>query len=107
MLNKLLRNATVIRRNAYRRLFLDGYGKLTPDAEMVLYDLARFCRAQSTPAMFDKADRLDEGNTMRAVGMQDMYKRIVQQLTLDEREELRALQRQQEIAEQQRNEANV
>jgi hypothetical protein len=36
------------RRQSYRRLFLDGDGRVHPTAEVVLADLKRFCRADTS-----------------------------------------------------------
>jgi hypothetical protein len=74
------------RRYAWQRLLLDGEGKVSRDAEIVLKDLARFCRAHQSTAVFSRIrGSLDPLASARADGRREVYLRIVENLHLDER----------------------
>ena len=74
------------RRLAWQRLMLAEKGRLTPDAEFVLKDLARFCRAHRSTAVFSAIrGAVDPIASARADGRREVYLRIVEHLHLDER----------------------
>jgi hypothetical protein len=73
-------------RASWQRLMLDGEGKLTRDGETVLKDLANFCRAHRSTAVFSHVrGMLDPLASARADGRREVYLRIVENLHLDER----------------------
>lgn len=66
------------RRGSYRRVFLDGEGKLTRDAEAVLADLARFCRAHGSTTIVSPVSRqTDVPASFQAEGRREAYFRII------------------------------
>ncbi len=74
------------RRNAYARAFLDDRKELTPDAEIIFKDLARFCRAHKSTAVFSQVRGcMDPIASARADGRREVYLRMVEHLHLDER----------------------
>ncbi len=74
------------RRAAYQRLLLGNQGLPTPDAEIILKDLARFCRAHRSTAVFSNIrGTLDPLASARADGRREVFLRIVEHLHLDER----------------------
>jgi len=75
------------RRRQYRRLFLDGEGRLTPAAAAVLADLKRFCRAEtSTVVVTPVSKAVDPLAMAMAEGRREVWNRIQQHLHLPERE---------------------
>lgn len=73
------------RKYAYRRLFLGDDG-LNADGEVVLADLAKFCRANSSTAVVSPVSRaVDPIATAMAEGRREVFLRIVAHLHLDER----------------------
>jgi hypothetical protein len=82
------------RRQAYRRLFLDGEGKLTPDAEAVFSDLTRFCRLhRSTTIVSTVSRQTDVPATFQAEGRREVILRILGHLHVDDADLLRISQR--------------
>lgn len=73
------------KKQAYRRLFLAPNGELTPDARIVLNDIARFCSAHQ-PATRKGGDKVDALATMQVVGRNEVWQRINAQLYLDIRQ---------------------
>lgn len=73
------------RKYAYRRMFLGDDG-LNADGELVLADLAKFCRANSSTAVVSPVSRaVDPIATAMAEGRREVFLRIVAHLHLDER----------------------
>lgn len=78
------------RRQAYRRLFLGDDGKLTPDAEVVLDDLMRFCRwYQSTTVVSPVSRQTDVPASFQAAGRREMLSRLLAHLHVDDADLLR------------------
>ena len=81
-----LRRKIFARRLAWKRPLLNEQGALTPDGEVILKDLARFCRAHRSTAVFSHIrGALDPLASARADGRREVYLRIVENLHLDER----------------------
>lgn len=81
-----LRRKILGRRLAWQRLLLAEPGRLTVDAEIVLKDLARFCRAHRSTAVYSPTrGAIDPIASARADGRREVYLRIVENLHLDER----------------------
>ncbi len=75
------------RRRQYRRLFLDGEGRLTPAAAAVLADLKRFCRAETSTVVVSPVSKTVDPLAMAmAEGRREVWNRIQQHLHLPERE---------------------
>lgn len=80
LLQRILR-----RKYAYRRLFLGDDG-LSADGEIVLADLAKFCKAnQSTVVVSQKSQQVDPIATAVAEGRREVWLRIMAHLHIDER----------------------
>jgi len=73
------------RRQSYRRLFLDGDGKAHPTAEVVLADLKRFCRADTSTAVVSPVSKAIDPLAM-AEGRREVWNRIQQYLHMADRE---------------------
>ena len=81
-----LRRRIVGRRGAWQRVLLNERGELTPDGVVILKDLARFCRAHRSTAVFSHIrGALDPLASARADGRREVWLRIVENLHLDER----------------------
>ena len=75
------------RRRNYRLLFLDGDNKPNRAAEVVLADLRRFCRAQSSTAAINPLTRsIDPLAMAMAEGRREVWNRIQAHLNLSDRE---------------------
>lgn len=86
MIPEWLRRKINGRRGAYQRLLLGDDRLPNPDAEIILKDLARFCRAHRSTAVFSQIrGTLDPLASARADGRREVYLRIVEYLHLDER----------------------
>jgi hypothetical protein len=73
------------RKYAYRRMFL-GEDGLNADGEIVLADLAKFCRANSSTAMVSPVSRsVDPIAMAMAEGRREVWLRIMAHLHVDER----------------------
>ncbi len=73
------------RRYAYRRLFL-GEDGLTGDGQVVLADLAKFCRANSSTAVVSPISRsVDPIASAMAEGRREVWLRLMAHLHIDER----------------------
>lgn len=82
------------RRLAYRRLFLDGEGKLTPDGEAVINDLARFCRLHRSTSVVSLTTRqTDVPATFQAEGRREVILRILGHLHVDDADLVRITER--------------
>lgn len=74
------------RRRAYASLFFGDNGELRPDAQIMLKDLARFCRAHKSTAVYSHVrGAMDPVASARADGRREVWLRIVEHLHLDDR----------------------
>ena len=74
------------RKLAYRRTFLNIDGKLHNDADIVLADLRRFCRATSSTATLSPVSKsVDPLAMAMAEGRREVWLRIMAHLHLDEK----------------------
>lgn len=74
------------KRQAYRRLFLRDDGALNQDAERVMTDLRKFCRATGTTAIYSpKSGSIDPIAMAMAEGRREVFNRINEYLHLDDR----------------------
>lgn len=73
------------RRMSYRRCFLGEDGKPHQDAERVLADLAKFCRALQSTAQVGADGKIDPIATHIAEGRREVFLRIQSQLGVDDR----------------------
>lgn len=75
------------RKQAYRRTFLDADGKLGRDAEIVLADLRRFCRAAgSTVVVSPVSKQIDPMAMAMAEGRREVWNRLMAHLYVDEKQ---------------------
>jgi hypothetical protein len=73
------------RRYSYRRLFL-GEDGLNADGQIVLADLAKFCRANSSTAIVSPVSRsVDPIAMAMAEGRREVWLRLMAHLHIDER----------------------
>lgn len=71
-----IRRVLARRRSAYKALFAPG-----PACDIVLADLAKFCRATSTPAVVSMTTgQIDPMASFIAIGRQEVWMRLVQHL---------------------------
>ena len=76
----------MLRKQAYRRVFLTQDGKVGRDAEVVLADLKRFCRASSSTVVVSPVSKsIDPYAMALAEGRREVWNRLMAQLYLDER----------------------
>src|SRR4051812_9320159 len=69
---------------AYKRVFMKD-GKLTKDAEVVIKDLAKFCKANQSTTVFNPISRsVDPLASAIADGRREVYLRLSNYLKLDE-----------------------
>lgn len=75
------------RRRAYQVVFLTGpEDKPATEAAIVLKDLARFCRAHKSTAIYSAiSGTIDPNASARADGRREVWLRIVEHLHLDDR----------------------
>jgi hypothetical protein len=86
MMSKLLQRV-LRRRQCYRRLFLDGDGGVHPTAEVVLADLKRFCRAETSTAVVSPVSKaIDPLAMAMAEGRREVWNRIQSYLHMADRE---------------------
>lgn len=75
----------LLKRQAYRRLFMDGDGKMKPDAEVVLADLLRFCRFhQSITVVSPISRQTDVPASFQAEGRREVITRIIDHINADD-----------------------
>ena len=85
MMSKLIQRL-MYRRTAYRRLFLDQDNNMRPDAEVVLADLRRFCRAQGSTAIVSPISKsIDPIAMAMAEGRREVWNRILAHLYLEDK----------------------
>ena len=81
------------RRGAYRALFKPG----TVATDIVLADLARFCRAVSTPAVYSPVSgTIDPVATGIAIGRLEVWHRIASNLHLSDADLYRLMEKDQD-----------
>jgi hypothetical protein len=74
------------RKRCYQLIFLDGDGKVNPNAEVVLADLKRFCRAQTSTAMVSPITKsIDPIAMAMAEGRREVWNRIQAHLHLEDK----------------------
>lgn len=85
-MNKLI--ARILgRKQAYRRTFMAEDGKLGRDAEIVLADLRRFCRAStSTVVVSPVSKQIDPIAMAMAEGRREVWNRIMAHLYVEEKQ---------------------
>lgn len=84
MINPLER--LFMRKKAYQRLFLDIDGKMRPDAEIILADLKRFCRATNSTAMVSPVSKsIDPMAMAMAEGRREVWNRLQAFLLMDDK----------------------
>jgi hypothetical protein len=75
------------RRQNYRRLFLDGDGYVNPSAEIVLADLKRFCRVETSTVVVSPVTKtIDPMAMAMAEGRREVWNRIQQYLQMADRD---------------------
>ena len=75
------------RRQNYRRLFLDGDGNVNPSAEIVLADLKRFCRVETSTVVVSPVTKtIDPLAMAMAEGRREVWNRIQQYLQMADRD---------------------
>ncbi len=85
MIEKLLARIRK-RKYAYRRMFLTESGQLSPDGEIVLADLKKFCRATASTVVVSPVSRsVDPIATAMAEGRREVWLRIMAHLHLEDR----------------------
>lgn len=81
---KFIYDKLMARRMAYRRCFMGEDGKPHSDAERVLADLAKFCRALQSTAQVGPDGKIDPIATHIAEGRREVFLRIQSQLGIDD-----------------------
>lgn len=84
----------LLRRKAYRSVFLGEDGKPTPDAQVVLSDLARFCRLhRSTSIVSPQTRQTDVPASFQAEGRREVILRVLGHLHVDDADLVRLTER--------------
>jgi len=74
------------KRQAYRRLFMDQENRIRPDAEIVLSDLRRFCRAVTPTVVVSPVSKtIDPLAMAMAEGRREVWMRLMAYLHLEDR----------------------
>ena len=86
MFNKVIER--VLRKKlAYRRTFMDDQGELTAEAQLVLNDLRKFCRATgSTMVLSPVSKTIDPLAMAMAEGRREVWNRIMAHLYVNEKQ---------------------
>jgi hypothetical protein len=75
------------RKSAYRRTFMDASGNISRDAEIVLADLRKFCRATSSSVMVSPITKSIDPIAMgMAEGRREVWLRLMAHLHIDEKQ---------------------
>lgn len=75
------------RKAAYRRTFFDASGNISRDAEIVLADLRKFCRANSTTVIVSPISKsIDPLGMAMAEGRREVWLRLMAHLHIDEKQ---------------------
>jgi hypothetical protein len=85
LINKIIERL-LNRKRAYRRLFLDQDGNIRNDADIVLADLKRFCRATGTTAIISPISKtIDPLAMAMAEGRREVWNRIQAHLHIEDK----------------------
>lgn len=91
MINQIKR-ALSRRRSAYKALFAPG-----PACDIVMRDLAKFCRATTTPAAISAlSQQVDVPASFIAIGRQEVFHRIAQHIHITDADLYRIINQQEE-----------
>ena len=75
------------RKAAYRRTFMDASGNISRDGEIVLADLRKFCRANSTTVIVSPISKsIDPLAMAMAEGRREVWLRLIAHLHIDEKQ---------------------
>lgn len=75
------------RKSAYRRTFMDASGNISRDAEVVLADLRKFCRATSSTVTVSPVTKSIDPIAMgMAEGRREVWMRLMAHLHIDEKQ---------------------
>jgi hypothetical protein len=75
------------RKHAYRSVFFDASGEISPNAEIVLADLKKFCRATSSTVMVSPISKtIDPMAMAMAEGRREVWMRLMAHLHIDEKQ---------------------
>ena len=75
------------RKRAYRNVFMDTEGRITASGEVVLADLRKFCRANSTTVMVSPISKsIDPIAMAMAEGRREVWLRLMAHLHIDEKQ---------------------
>lgn len=75
----------LLRRMAYRRMFLGDDGKLTQDGKTVMADLSKFCRLhKSTTVVSHVSGQVDPLASFQAEGRREVILRLLDHLNIDD-----------------------
>jgi hypothetical protein len=75
-----------MKRQAYRRMFLDQDGNVRPDAEVVLADLKKFCRAVTPTIVVSPVQKtIDPMAMAMAEGRREVWNRLMAYLHLEDK----------------------
>ena len=75
------------RKHAYRSVFMDASGGINPNAEIVLADLKKFCRATSSTVMVSPISKqIDPMAMAMAEGRREVWMRLMAHLHIDEKQ---------------------
>lgn len=75
------------RKTAYRRTFLDASGNISRDAEIVLADLRKFCRGNTTTVIVSPISKsIDPMAMAMAEGRREVWLRLMAHLHIDEKQ---------------------
>lgn len=86
MINKMIEKI-LHKKRAYRRVFLNADGDLTPDAIIILDDLRRFCRATGSTAVISPVSKtIDPYAMAMAEGRREVWNRIQANLYVNEKQ---------------------
>jgi dihydroorotase-like cyclic amidohydrolase len=88
VIRELTKNASnfLRRKSAYRRVFLHQDGGMSRDQELVLADLRRFCKANSSTIMVSPVSRsVDPIAMAMAEGRREVWLRLAGMLHIDEK----------------------
>jgi len=75
----------LLRRMAYRRMFLGDDGKLTQDGKVVMADLSKFCRLHTSTTVVSKiSGQVDPLASFQAEGRREVINRLLDHLNVDD-----------------------
>jgi hypothetical protein len=75
------------RKHAYRSVFMDASGDISRSGEIVLADLRKFCRANSTTVMVSPISKsIDPIAMAMAEGRREVWLRLMAHLHIDEKQ---------------------